>query len=455
MNQSQAEQYRKMTGTPVPRLILQLSVPTVLSMLVTNIYNLVDTAFVGQLGTSASGAVGVVFGYMAILQSVGFMFGQGGGSIVSRELGAKEPDKASRTASTAFFCALFMGVFLALISLLITDPLIRFLGSTETILPYARTYIRYILFAAPFMTASFTLNNILRYEGKAAFGMIGLMTGGILNIIGDPIFMFGLHMGIAGAGLSTCLSQITSFCILISMFLRGKTTTRLSLRNFMPSLPAIGNICATGLPSLLRQSLSSIATIILNWETHPYGDEALAAMSIVSRVSFFIFSVALGIGQGFQPVSGFNYGAGRYSRVRQGYKFTIIASELLMSVVLITVTIFSGNVIGIFRDDPTVVEIGTRALRLQCAALLFLPPSMVTEMLLQSTGQKLGASLLSALRSGIFFIPILLILSSARGLSGIEEAQPLAYFITFFPALGFAFWMLNKKMPQEDAPPAK
>ncbi|MCR4764470.1 MAG: MATE family efflux transporter [Lachnospiraceae bacterium] len=455
MNQSQAEQYRKMTGTPVPRLILQLSVPTVLSMLVTNIYNLVDTAFVGQLGTSASGAVGVVFGYMAILQSVGFMFGQGGGSIVSRELGAKEPDKASRTASTAFFCALFMGVFLALISLLITDPLIRFLGSTETILPYARTYIRYILFAAPFMTASFTLNNILRYEGKAAFGMIGLMTGGILNIIGDPIFMFGLHMGIAGAGLSTCLSQITSFCILISMFLRGKTTTRLSLRNFMTSLPAIGNICATGLPSLLRQSLSSIATIILNWETHPYGDEALAAMSIVSRVSFFIFSVALGIGQGFQPVSGFNYGAGRYSRVRQGYKFTIIASELLMSVVLITVTIFSGNVIGIFRDDPTVVEIGTRALRLQCAALLFLPPSMVTEMLLQSTGQKLGASLLSALRSGIFFIPILLILSYARGLSGIEEAQPMAYFITFFPALGFAFWMLNKKMPQEDAPPAK
>lgn len=448
MQNATAKQYEKMTQTPVQRLILMLSVPTVLSMLVTNIYNLVDAAFVGQLGNSASGAIGVVFGYMAIIQSVGFMFGQGGGSIVSRLLGGKKHDQASDTASTAFFSALFAGAFIASISWFFLDPLIDFLGSTATIAPYARSYIVYILIAAPFMAASFTLNNILRYEGKAMYGMIGLMTGAILNMAGDPLFMFAFGMGIAGAGLSTCLAQIVSFTLLLSVFLREKTTTKLSLSRYQLSAAVIGNICATGLPSLLRQSLGSIATIIQNWEVRPYGDEAVAAMAIVGRLSFFIFSVALGIGQGFQPVSGFNYGAGRYSRVKKAYRFTIFAAEALMSVVLLGVVLFSGQVIGVFRDDPAVIEIGTRALRLQCASLLFLPTSMVTEMLLQSTGKRLPASILSALRSGVFFIPLILILAHFRGLYGIEEAQPLAYVLTFFPAVFFAVKML-RSMPAD------
>ena len=235
----------------------------------------------------------------------------------------------------------------------------------------------------------------------------------------------------------------------MSVVLRGRTTTKIDIRYVGPKL--IPNICATGLPSLLRQSLSSIATIILNWQVRPYGDEAVAAMSIVSRVSFFIFAAALGIGQGFQPVSAFNYGAGKYSRVRKGYRFTVILSEALMLVVLVVVTVKSGQVVGLFRDDARVIELGTRALRLQCAALIFLPPSMVTEMLLQSTGQRVGASLLSALRSGLIFIPLLIILSVTRGLYGVEEAQPLAYVLTFLPAMCFAYWMLKKKMPAEDS----
>lgn len=454
MNNSQVTQYKKMTETPVRRLICILAVPTVISMLVTNLYNLVDNAFVGRLGTASAAAVGVVFGHMAVLQAVGFMFGQGGGSILSRQLGAKDPDGASHTASTAFFGSLTLGCILAVLSACFIDPLITFLGSTPTIAPEARIYLSYLLISAPFATASFTLNNILRYEGKAMLGMIGLTAGGILNIAGDPLFMFALRMGIAGAGLSTCLSQITSFSILLSMFLTGRTTTRLSVRNILFSPAAISNICATGLPSMLRQSLGSIATIILNWRSQPYGDEAIAAMSIVSRVSFFVFSMALGIGQGFQPVSAFNYGAGRYTRVRKAYRFTLVFSEFLMIGTLIIVSVFSDRVIGIFRNDPAVIAIGTRALRLQCASLLFLPATMITEMLLQSTGQKLAASILSSLRSGIFFIPLLLILSSLRGLAGIQEAQPLAYVCTFFPAVFFAWRMLTIKMPREDLPAA-
>ncbi|MCR4754067.1 MAG: MATE family efflux transporter [Lachnospiraceae bacterium] len=445
----QAAQFKKMTETPIPKLIITLSIPTIINMLVTNIYNLVDTAFVGRLGNSASGAVGIVFGYMAIVQAFGFMFGQGGGSIVSRLLGAKDTDNASVNASTAFFYALGFGIILAGLSYINIDRLVMLLGSTETIAPYAKEYIVYILIAAPFMSASFTLNNILRYEGKAALGMVGMLSGSILNMIGDPILMFGLNMGVAGAGLSTCLSQITSFCILLSAFLTGRTTSKLSVNNVNAADGILLNICATGLPSLLRQGLGSIATIILNSRAGMYGDEAVAAMSIVSRISFFIFSIALGVGQGFQPVSAFNFGAGRYRRVRSGFKFTLFAGEFLMTIAIVAVYIKSGSLIGIFRDDLKVIEIGTRALRLHIISLLFLPLSMVTEMLFQSTGHSSGASLLSSLRSGIFFIPAIIILSNVRGLAGIQEAQPLAYVLTFFPALILCMW-LNTNMPQED-----
>ncbi|MCR5421653.1 MAG: MATE family efflux transporter [Lachnospiraceae bacterium] len=440
---NQTTQYIKMTETPIPRLILSLSVPTIINMLVTNIYNLADTAFVGRLGNSASGAIGIVFGYMAIIQAVGFMFGQGGGSISSRLLGAKEVDKASQTASTAFFFSLIAGFIISLISFIFIDPLIMALGSTATIAPYAKKYIMYVLIASPFMASSFTMNNILRYEGKAAMGMVALLTGSLLNIIGDPIFMFALNMGVAGAGLSTCLSQIISFIILLSMFLRRKTTCVLSLNNIRIKDGSLLNICATGLPSLLRQGLGSIATIILNSYAGLWGDEAVAAMSIVSRVSFFIFSVALGVGQGFQPVSAFNYGAGKFNRVRSGFKFTITVGESLMAVAILIMYLKSGNVIGVFRNDPKVIEIGTRALRLHLVSLLFLPLSMVTEMLYQSTGHSKGASLLSSMRSGIFFIPTLIILANLRGLSGIQEAQPLAYLLTFFPSLVFCLKLLH------------
>lgn len=449
MKNSKISQYEKMTQTDILPLIVKLSIPTIISMLVTNIYNLADTAFVGKLGTSASGAVGVVFGYMSIIQAFGFMFGQGSGSIISRLLGGKDIKNAARTASTAFFCSLGFGLIIAVLSFLFIEPLVLWLGSTQTIMPYAKTYISFILVAAPFMTASFVLNNILRYEGKAALGMIGLLTGALLNICGDPLFMFVLKMDIAGAGLSTALSQTVSFFILLSMYLSGKTTSKLSLR-YVDLKPAfLFNIMATGFPSLLRQGLNSITTVLLNNRANVYGDEAVAAMSIVSRIAFFVMSIALGIGQGFQPVSGFNYGARKFGRVRKAYRVTFILSECLLAVAVVIVLVFSDGLIGVFRNDPEVIRIGTRALKLQMIALLFLPASMITEMMYQSTGHKLGASFLSSLRSGLFFIPALIILSDLRGLSGIQEAQPVAFVLGFIPSIGFLYWFFAH-MPKED-----
>lgn len=425
-------QFDKMTKTPVSRLIIKLSIPAIISMMVTNVYNLVDTAFVGQLGNSASGAVGIVFGFMAVLQAIGFMFGNGSGSIISRLLCAKNTEQASKIASTGFFFTLLFGAVVAIISAFVLKPLVMLLGSTETISPYAQTYISYILVAAPFITASFTMNNLLRYEGKATLGMIGLIVGAVLNIAGDPILMFGLNMGIAGAGLSTCISQIIGFFVLLSMFLLHKTQCRLSVKLIVPKF--LPEIIGTGLPSLLRQGLNSLSTVVLNNCAAVYGDAAVAAMSIVSRVIFFTFSFALGVGQGFQPVCGFNYGAKKYDRLKAAFYFSVMLAEIIVIVMSVGLILFPGEIVRIFRDDNTVMEIGSRALVLQGIAQLFLPFCMITEMALQSVGKKLGASVLSTLRNGLFFIPLLLILSNVRGLSGIQEAQPLAVTLAVIPS---------------------
>ncbi|MCR5617068.1 MAG: MATE family efflux transporter [Clostridiales bacterium] len=448
-NQKYDAHYIKMTEQSVYKLVLKFSGPTVLSMLVTNIYNMVDTEFVGKLGNSASGAVGVVYGFMALIQAGGFLFGQGSGSILSRKLGKGDKESASRTASTGFLLSLSLGIIMSVLCFIFLEPLVFFLGSTETIAPYAYDYIFFILLTAPLVVATFTLNNILRYEGRAFYGMIGLLLGSFLNIGGDALFMFVFDMGIKGAGLSTAISQAVSFVVLLIPFIRKKTSCTLSVKYIDLSFRHVWEISATGFPSLMRQGLNSFATILLNNLSGMYGDEAVAAMSIVSRVYFFVFAIALGIGQGFQPVSGYNYGAGKYSRVKKAYRFTVILATSVI-IVLAAVTCFlAPDIIYYFREDQTVVGYGVRTLRLQCIFGVFMPFCMATEMLFQSTGKKLWATLISALRSGILFIPSLWLLWFFRGMSGIQEAQPLAFLLSVAPTTFFML-MYFRKLPKED-----
>ena len=434
-NELQKKQFGKMTTEPVGKLLFTLSVPTIISMMVTNIYNLVDTAFVGTLGTSESGATGIVFGYMAILQAVAFMCGQGAGSIMSRKLGARDIEEATKYSSTGFFLSFVLGLVMAVLSLVFMKPLLYLLGSTETIAPYAGTYIFYILLSAPFFTSSLTMNNLFRYEGKAKFGTIGLMIGAVINIFGDIILMFGLKLGIAGAGISTAVSQIISFSILLSMFLRRKTQTRISIKYVARDWKTVWNIIATGFPSLLRQALNSIAAVLLNKTAGVYGDETVAAMSIVSRISFFPMAVAIGIGQGFQPISSFNFGANKKNRVRKAFWTALAGEECVLTLISVPIYIFAGTLVQQLRDDPQVIELGIRALRLMCVGQLFVPLTMMVEMGFQSIGEKMLASFGSCLRSGLLFIPTLLILKSARGMSGVQEAQPLSFVLTFIVCL--------------------
>lgn len=441
-------QYKKMTETPIPRLILSLGIPTTVSMLITNVYNMADTYFVSELGTSPGGATSVVFGLMAILQAFGFMFGHGAGSHISRMLGSKNIKQASRYASTSFFWAMGSGFVIMIGGLLFLEPLMLLLGSTKTILPYAKDYAKWILAAAPAMTSSCVLNNILRYEGKATLAMIGLTTGGILNIALDPLFITTLEMGTAGAGLATAVSQYTSFSILLSMFLRGKTQSKLSPRYADKGVGVIGDIVVTGLPSLARQGLNSVSTMVLNNQAKPYDDAAIAAMGYVSRTSSLIFSVGLGIGQGFQPVSGFNYGAKKYSRVKKGALFTLGFGAAFIGAISVCGFIFSKDIIALFRDEAAVISTGSTALKIQCAFLIFLPISVVATMLFQSIGKSANALVLSCLQSGLIFIPLCLVLPQFIGITGIQVSQPLAYFLSSTVSLPMLLIFL-KKLPKD------
>ena len=450
-----ALQFRRMTETPIPQLVLSLAAPTILSMLITSIYNLADTFFVGQISTSASGAVGVVSSLMAIIQALGFMLGHGAGTIISRSLGSRDTTAATRFASTSFFTALVFGVVLAVAGLGTLPHFMMLLGSTETILPHACAYARPILIAAPLMISSLVMNNILRYEGKASFAMIGLVTGGVLNIALDPLFMFVFGLGTAGAGIATALSQSISFCILLSMFLRGKTVSQFRLSAVTREARDFGRILLGGAPSFGRQGLNSIGGMLLNLAARGYGDAAVAGMSIVSRIFMFIISVAIGVGQGLQPVASFNYGARKYRRVRQAAIFTIEAA-FCMLVVLVGLCWVNGDaLVRLFRDDPAVTTVALPAFHYQCLAMLLQPIIVVANMTFQSVGASGRATFLACCRQGVFFIPLILILPRTHGLFGVEICQPIADVLTFLVSLPFLLAFLQQLGRMDDAEQSK
>ena len=425
-SETKEQQYVRMTETPVEKLIITLGIPTTISMLVTNIYNLADTYFISTLGNSASGAVGVVFALMGLIQAFGFTFGMGSGSILSRKLGKGDVESARITASTGFAMALLCGMLISTFGLLFITPFMTLLGSTITILPYATDYSTFILIAAPAMTCSCVLNNVLRYEGKALFSMMGLVSGAILNLFGDFFLIEILDMGIAGAGISTMLSQYVSLFILLLPFLRKQVQTRIRFSLVSRSLKSYTEILSVGFPSLLRQGLNSISGMTLNWCAASFGDAAIASMSIVSRVMNFLFCITIGIGQGFQPISAFNYGAEKFDRVKKAFRFTVIFCMGIMFLTGIFGFVFAEPIVKLFRDDPRVVEIGVKALRMTVPALLILPISTAANMLCQSIGKAKQASFLASTRSGLFYIPVLVVASRIAGLTGIQMSQIIA-----------------------------
>lgn len=448
----QDEKFIRMTSAPVERLVCGLAGPGIVINLISGLYNMADTYFVSSLGTSAAGAVGVAYPLMAIIQALGFFFGQGTGNFISRALGARQNKEAQKMASTGFFSSLLVIAVLAGLGLMALPSLARFLGATETIVPYAVEYIRFILVAAPALAASMVLNQVLRFQGSVMYAMTGMVAGAVLNIILDPLLIFGLGLGIRGASLATCFSQMVSCGILLTgSSLKGNISIR--FRDFVPAISRYREIIRGGIPALLRQGLMSVSTIVTNRFSGAYGDAAIAAISIVNRLFMFASSAMLGFGQGFQPVCGFNYGAGQYDRVKRAFWFCVKLASAGLLVIAAVMFLFSPWIITLFRkDDPEVIRIGVLALRLRCTGLPLNAWIVMCTMMTQTIGKPVEASLLSMARQGLFLLPALFIFTPLFGLLGIQISPAIANFAAFFFAIPLTAGVLRNMKENPGTP---
>ena len=439
----QPDQRQRMLETPIPPLVCTLATPTIISMMVTSIYNMADTYFVSQINTSASGAVGIVFSAMAIIQAVGFTVGMGSGSIASRLLGQDDRDQASSYASSGVLMALVLGLLLGALSLFRIEDLMWLLGSTPTIYPYALDYAFYILLGAPVMILAFTLNNLLRWQGKASLAVFGLTTGGILNIILDAMFIY--PMG---------LSQGVSLVILASFFLRGRSDLKVAPHLISRSPHVYLAILKQGMPSFFRQGVLSVSTMALNYNAKLYGDAAVAAMAIVGKIFNFIQSIVIGFGQGFQPVLGYNFGAGRLDRVKQALVFSLRTCTIILTVAAVIGFLFPTPIIAFFRDDQQVIDIGARAFQFQCVTLPLSAVLTFSNMLFQSLGKSFRASILAVCRQGLF-IPLVYLLAWRFGLAGLEVSQAVADLLAFLISAAIILHYFLREFGKEGSAGAK
>lgn len=437
------DRFHYLTETKVSKLITRLSVPTIISMLVTAVYNAADTFFVGRISTQATAAVGLAFSAMAVIQALGFFYGQGSGNCLSRLLGAKNQKAAEQMAATGFFLSIITGIVVAACTFIFIKPLCIFLGAGETTLKETTDYLGIIVLGAPFMMAQFVINNQLRFQGSAFYAMTGLLSGAVLNIALDPLLIIVFDMGVRGAAIATVSGQAISFFVLLAGTRRGENI-RISIKNLRINFHSVKEIVNGGIPALFRQGLAAVATLLLNRAAGFYGDAAIAGMSITTRVNMFIGSALIGFGQGYQPVCAFNYGAGKKQRVREGYFFCVKYGTIFLSVMSLLCLIFAPHIIRFFRDDSAVVAVGSVALRCQAAALCLMPCIVMTNMMLQSIGKGLKASVTASARSGLFFIPLILILPELFGLTGVEITQAISDILSVTVSIPFAFSELKK-----------
>ena len=454
MAMSAEERQQMLLTQPVEKIIPKMALPTICSMLITSIYNMADTYFVSQIGTaeasasgtSASAAVGIVFSVMAMIQALAFMFGMGSGTNVSHLLGMGKRKEAEVYSAVGFFSAVAAGVLIAVLGNVFNEPLMRLLGATETAMPYALDYARYIFLAAPFMMGSLSMNNLLRFQGLATYGMVGIISGGLLNMLLDPLLIFVFDMGIAGASIATAISQLTSFVILLVMCGTHADAITIHPRNYRPTKQMYAKILNNGLPSLGRQGIMSVSTSLLNNAAAVYGDPAIAAFAIVSRCLNFVNSTVVGFGQGFQPVAGYNFGAGDQKRTRQAFWFSTLLGTIVCIVSAALIALFPDTIMHFFRDDAEVTRIGRQALLYACAVMPLMAYSTYVNQLYQCLGFHQAATLLASCRNGLLYVPLILLLPRFLGITGVEMSQPGADLLTFLVSIPFQIWFFRHRL---------
>lgn len=424
--------YRLMTTEKVPKLIISMAIPAIISQIVSSLYSLADTYFVSSIGTAATAAPGVAFPILLIIQAISLMFAVGAGSLASRQLGAMDTEEANKTVSTAFFLSVFIGTILGIFCLIFLEPIMILCGASDTILPYACDYAFWIILATPFYSASFVLSFVIRQEGNVRLATIGTIAGAVVNCVLDPLFIFTFNMGIVGAAVATSLSQIVSFTIMFVHIIRGKCVLKLAWKYFSPKWKRLWEICKVGAPNLFQSALLVVGQIMLNNAAVAYGDAPLAGMNVVTKVSNIIVLSLNGFGQGFQPMCGYCYGAKLYKRIREGLWFTLKVGLTIIVILSLVCFIFAPEIIALFRaDDPAVIEVGSKIMRAHMVVMPLYTVTVVASMMFLSCGKALKATVVTLARNGIVFIPLIMVMPSLFKLNGVIWAQPISDAITF------------------------
>ena len=457
----QQGRHEMMLETPIPRLVTKMALPTIVSMLVISFYNMADTYFVSSLGTAATGAVGVNLSLMSFIQMAGTALAVGANSYIARLLGEKRTEEAARVLSVAFFLSFGIGLVMLIGGFLFMEPLVQAMGARDEVIPYAISYATYILLAAPFMMGVFVLSQCLRAEGSATLSMVGVVSGALLNLVLDPLFIFVFHWGVAGAAIATALSKLVSFIVLVSPYLRGRTMIVLSIRQFHPSKTIMDELVKMGFPTFARSALMTLASIITNNIAGAFSVSALAAISVVNRIMIFISSAVLGFGQGYQPVAGFNWGAKRYDRVKSSFWFAAGVSVVCVSALGLAAALGAPQLMRVFTSyDQEMIEIGALAIRMQCLAMPSVAWVIVVNMLYAGLGRAAGAALLSIVRQGVFFIPMVLTLPRFFGVQGLAAVQGVADILTLILSIPLSIILLREinekiRMQASDFPTQK
>lgn len=425
-----------MLNSPVRSVIPKMALPTIVAFLINSIYSLADTYFVSSLGTNATAAVSVNQSVDLVIMMVGSLLAVGSNSLVARLLGAREEEKASKVISTAFFLAFGFGLVLLGVGTSLIHPLVRLLGATPTCEQYSVDYARYVLLVAPFMTCNFVMNQCLRAEGSATLSMIGMGFGGILNCFLDPIFIFYLDLGVAGASMATAISKLVSFSILIFPYLTRRSYLHLSIKNVKIRKEIIQPIASVGSSSMFRTGLSVLSGVILNNIAGGISDSVLAGIGVTNKIMMFPFGIILGFSNGFQPVAGFNWGAKRYDRVKESYRYSSRVALLGAALMGVAIGVFSDQIIGLFTEaDTSMMEIGSLCIRLQCIALPIHAWVAIVNMYCAALGKAKGAFILATARQGSCFIPFVHLAAYLGGEYGIAAIQAVADFFSIFLAI--------------------
>ncbi len=432
------DKYNQMVNTPIPSLIISLSVPTILSQLVTTIYNTADAYFVSQLGIAATGAIGIVYSLQTIIQAMGYGLGMGAGALISRKLGQQDKEACNVYASSAIAGAICVGLVIIIVGLPNTEGLMKLLGSTDSMLQNCVNYGRYIIMAAPVMCSAYVINCLIRSEGQAFAAMIGLCSGGIINIALDPLFINTLNMGVAGAALATVISQTCSLLILLSMFLRGKTSSKLSPTYISKKFNTYSEIIIVGAPTIFRQMMASFSGALLNNIAKTFGDVTVAAVTASNKIYMLVRQIVLGVGQAFQPVAGYNFGADKKDRVKQSFTFATAYGTVICFIFIFVLLVFPDKAVSLFlKGSVEAAELAKFGLRCGCIVLPLLSYSTFVNQMYQVLGFAKQASLLASLRQGIVFVPIILVLPKILMANGVVAAQSLSDLITFLICIPF------------------